>query len=114
MATRKIERENLKNYLDHFSTIMPSELVEIEIAGLDLGDQIEAEWAPLTGISYDPKDNVVVVDIDNGKLEHLVRDPVEFVVDEDDNGIHSFTIRSGDGHLHVVRLKEPKPLPEPA
>lgn len=110
MAIRQIEKDQLKDYFDHFSMIMPAELVEIEVAGLDLGDQIEAEWVPLNGISYDPKDDVVVVDLE--KTEHTVRAPAEVVVDEGDDGIHSISIKCGEGHLHVLRLKEPRKLPE--
>ncbi len=111
MTTRQIERNDLKSYLDGFSTIMPTELVEIEVAALDIGDQIEAEWAPLSGITYDPKDDVVVVDIDDGAVEHMIRSPQEFIVDEDDNGIHSFSVRDADGRLHIIKLKAPKALP---
>lgn len=42
---------------------------EIEVALLDIGDQIEAEWVPLLGITYDPKDDPVVVLLDG--LDHL-------------------------------------------
>jgi Family of unknown function (DUF5335) len=34
---------------------------EIEVASLALGDQVEAEWLPLLGIAYDPKDDLVQV-----------------------------------------------------
>ncbi len=112
MATRKIEKSHLKDYLDHFSSIMPDEQAEIEVAGLDLGDQIEAEWVTMSGISYDPKDDVVVVDINNGELQHMIRKPVDFEVTEDENGVHAFEIRCGEGHLHIVRLKTPQPAPQ--
>lgn len=114
MANQNITKENLKDYFDHFSMIMPTELVEIEVAALDLGDQIEAEWTPMTGISYDPKDDIVVVDLDNGNLQHTIRSPQEVVVDEDDNGIRSITIKCGEGHLHVLHLKQPRSLPPKA
>ncbi len=111
IATRKITRDHLKDYLDHFSSIMPAEKAEIEVAGLDLGDQIGAEWATMSGISYDPKDDVVVVDIDDGQLQHMIRHPVDFEVQEDDDGVHAFEIRCGEGHLHIIRLKSPQPGP---
>ncbi len=114
MTTHTIDRNDLEHYLDHFSGIMPTELVEIEVAGLDLGDQVEAEWVPLSGISYDPKDDVVVIDLNDGALQHMVRQPQEFVVEEDNAGIHSFSIRDNDGRLHLVKLKEPRELPEPS
>ena len=110
MATREISREQLQDYFDHFSTIMPSELVEIEVAGLELGDQIEAEWVPLKGISYDPGNDRVVVAVENS--EHTVKAPADVVVDEDDNGIRSISIKCGEVHLHVLRLKELRKLPE--
>lgn len=114
MATQEIAKEHLKDYFDHFSMIMPTELVEIEVAGLDLGDQIEAEWAPMTGISYDPKDDIVVVELEDGKVQHTIRSPQEVVVDEGDEGIRSISIKCGEGHLHVLRLKEPRALPSKA
>ena len=114
MTTHTIDRNDLEHYLDHFSGIMPTELVEIEVAGLDLGDQVEAEWVPLSGISYDPRDDVVVIDLNDGALQHMVRQPREFVVEEDNAGIHSFSIRDNDGRLHLVKLKEPRELPEPS
>jgi hypothetical protein len=39
-------------------------VAEIEVASLDLGDQIQAEWLPLIGITYDPNDDVVEVALD--------------------------------------------------
>ncbi len=111
MTTQRIDKARLKDYFDHFSMIMPTELVEIEVAGLDLGDQIEAEWVPLSGISYDPKDDVVVVDLNDGQVQHSIRAPAEVTVEEDDGGIRSLSIRCGEGHLHVLRLKAPRALP---
>ncbi len=113
MTTQHIAKDHLKDFFDHFSMIMPTELVEIEVAGLDLGDQIEAEWTPMTGISYDPKDGMVVVMLEDGKVQHTVPAPQEVVVVEDDSGINSITIKDGEGHLHVLRLKEPRALPSP-
>ena len=111
MSTQRIEKDRLKDYFDHFSMIMPAELIEIEVAGLDLGDQVEADWVPLSGISYDPKNDVVVVDLNDGQVQHSIRAPVEVEVEEEDEGIRSIGIRCGEGHLHVLRLKEPKVLP---
>ena len=39
----------------------PRRRAEIEVASLDLGDQIEAEWLPLLGITYDDKDDVLEI-----------------------------------------------------
>ncbi len=110
MATHKIEKEDLKHYFDHFSSVMPTQLVEIEVAGLDIGDQIEAEWVPLTGISYDPKDDVIVTSLDD-KLDHNIRKPKDIYVDEDDAGIHSIEVTCSEGHKHILKLRNPLELP---
>jgi len=111
MATRIIAKEDWQHYFDHLSSIMPTFLAEIEVAGLDIGDQVEGEWVPMTGISYDPKDDVLTVEIDNGKVLHNILNPQEVVVDEDDAGLHSIEVKCGHGHLHVIKLREPMALP---
>lgn len=113
MATRVLPKEDWQHYFDHLSSIMPTFLTEIEVAGLDIGDQVEGEWVPMTGISYDPKDDVLTVEIDNGKVLHNIRNPQEVVVDEDDAGLHSIEVKCGHGHLHVIKLKTPAELPPP-
>ncbi|RMG55652.1 MAG: hypothetical protein D6717_07670 [Gammaproteobacteria bacterium] len=110
MAIRELERDHWKDYFDHFSSVSGTELVEVEVAGLDIGDQVEAEWLPLAGISYDPKDDVLTIDAGE-VLQHMVRSPRVIRVDEDDSGIHSFEVEDGDGHVQVLRLKAPLALP---
>ncbi len=112
MADRVLERDHWKDYFDHFSSVTGTELVELEVAGLDIGDQVEAEWLPLSGISYDPKDDVLVVDAGEA-LQHLIRSPKAIRVQEDDSGIHSFEVEDGDGHVQIIRLKAPLALPAP-
>jgi hypothetical protein len=45
----------------------------IEVTGLGLGDQIEADFIPLVGLSYDPKNDVLAVTAEG--LEHLISHP---------------------------------------
>jgi hypothetical protein len=35
--------------------------VEIETASLKLGGQVAAEWLPMIGLSYDPKDDLIEI-----------------------------------------------------
>jgi len=53
--------------------------VEIEVASLDLGDQVQAKWLPLIGITYDPKDDVVEVALEG--LDHMIHRPREMYMD---------------------------------
>jgi hypothetical protein len=58
--TEILDKPIWKPYLDHVSkTIATGKQVLIEVASLALGDQIEAEWVPLLGIVYDPKNDLV-------------------------------------------------------
>lgn len=113
MATRFIAKEDLQHYFDHFSSIMPTEQVEIEVAGLDVGDQIAAEWVPLEGITYDSKDDIIVVDLAD-KYQHVIKSPQEVSVEEDDDGLHAIEIKCGEGHMHLLKLKQALPLPPEA
>jgi hypothetical protein len=52
------------------------------VASLDLGDQTQAEWLPLLGITYDPRDDVVDIALDG--LDHMIRKPRETTKDSVD------------------------------
>ena len=111
MATTVVEKERWQTYFDHLSSVLDTQLAEIEVAALDLGDQIASEWVPLNGITYDPKDDVLVVDLEGA--EHVIRAPREVVVDEDDAGIRSLTVVCAEQHRHIIRLRSALPLPNP-
>lgn len=112
MATRQIEKEHWTHYFNNLSNVLGTELAEIEVAGLDLGDQVEAEWLQLNGVSYDPRDDVLSLQLEG--IEHLVRGPREVYVEEDDNGLHSLEVVDGEGHRHIVKLRAALALPSPA
>jgi hypothetical protein len=61
MTTRKLNKKQWRTFFDHVSTMLEGKQAEIEVASLRLGDQIEAEWLPLLGITYDPEDDLVEV-----------------------------------------------------
>ena len=105
---RTLDKTQWETYLDNVAKHLDAEQVEIEVAGLDLGDQIETEWVPLIGISYDPKDDEVSVAVVGA--EHLVPKPAEIVVEDNVDGLHWIDIKDGDGHQHIVRLKKPLAL----
>ncbi len=114
MKTTTLEKSTWEEYLNHFSKALGACLTEVEVAGLDVGDQIEAEWIVLSGISYDPKDDIVVVDMvskDDENFEHIIRKPVELVVQEDVDGVKSLTVVDADDHKQIIHLKKPLALP---
>jgi hypothetical protein len=82
---------------------------EIEVASLDLGDQIVAEWVPLLGITYDSKDDLLDVALD--RTGHLIRHPRQIAVEERAGGLVMVAVTDADGVNQVVRLKDPLMLP---
>jgi hypothetical protein len=112
MAAEQIERTQWEPFLDNLTRFLIGKRAEIEVAALDLGDQIEAEWAPLIGITYDEKDDLIEIALE--QLDHLIPSPRAMFVDEGVGGIVVIAIDDKDGHRHIVRLKDPLALPAPA
>jgi hypothetical protein len=50
MEIRKLERDRWKAFFDLVSKGLVGKRVEVEVASMKIGDQIEAEWLPLLGI----------------------------------------------------------------
>src|SRR5882762_145619 len=113
MATlRNLPREQWRGFFDRMSKPLLGKWAEIEVAALDLGDQIVAEWIPLIGITYDSKDDLLDVALD--RANRLIRHPQEILVEEAEAGLASVAVVDADGARHIVRLKEPLGLPPAA
>lgn len=111
MAAEQIERTRWAPFFDIMTKSLTAKQAEIEVASLDLGDQIEAEWAPLIGITYDKKDDLIEIGLE--KLDHLIRSPREIFVDFDVGGLLAIEIVDADGAQQIVKLKDPLALPPP-
>lgn len=105
MQTRELDKTVWRSYFDAMSRHLPATLVEIEVAGLDLGDQIQVEWVPLLGISYDAADDSL--EIATESLGHRIRQPAAIHVAERDGRLHLVRIEDADGREQVVRLRLP-------
>jgi hypothetical protein len=112
MAVRKLERPEWHDYFDRVSKGLIGKRAEIEVASLDLGDQLEAEWVPLLGVVYDPNDDILEIALDG--LDHLVPKPREIYVDEGIAGLTSFEVVDASDVRHIVQLREPLMLPAPS
>ena len=107
-----LDKARWEKYFDHMSRILGTRLVEIEVVGLGIGDQIEADWVPMTGITYDPKDDIVEIVLEG--VDHLIHHPGEILVEEGTAGIEWLALTDASGNRQVVRFKAPLALPEPA
>ena len=112
MAVRTLEKSEWHGYFDRVSRGLLGKRAEIEVASLELGDQIEAEWVPLIGITYDPKDDVLEIALVG--LDHLIPKPRQIFVDEGLSGQSSLEVVDHAGVRHIVQLREPLTLPAPS
>lgn len=109
MATVKLEKATWQRYFDQVSKTLGGKQAEIEIASLSIGDQIEAEWVPLLGISYDPKNDLVEILLEG--LDHLVRKPREIYVEQGPLGLASMEVIDADDVRQIIKLRDPLMLP---
>lgn len=111
MTVRKLEKPEWQRYFDFLSRGFQGAQAEIEVASLSLGDQVEADWLPLLGITYDPKDDLVEVALEG--LDHLIYKPREIYFDATTAELTSLEIVDAEGVRQVVKLREPFMLPPP-
>lgn len=109
MPLTQLAKPQWQGYFDRFSRQLGSERVEIEVTGLGLGHQVEAEWIPLAGISYDPRNDLIAVVAEG--VEHLIRKPAQVYVDSDGVWVHSIEVVDAEGNRHIMTLKQPLSLP---
>src|SRR3984893_18120406 len=103
MTIRKLDKQDWHAFFDFISKLLQGKQVEIEVASLALGDQVEAEWLPLLGLVYDPKDDLVEVALD--QVDHMIPKPHEIYVDEGPGGLMSIEIVDTEGTKQIIKLR---------
>jgi Family of unknown function (DUF5335) len=111
MTIRKIDKGDWRRFFDFVSHGIEGKRAEIEVASLSLGDQVEADWLPLLGLVYDPKDDVLEVALDG--LDHMIPKPREIYVDDSAGELTSLEVIDAEGVRQIVKLREPLTLPAP-
>jgi len=111
MTARSINKADWEAFCDGVSFALAGSNAEIEVASLELGSQVEREWTPLVGISYDPEDDIIDVALE--EVDHIITQPRELIVDLDDMEVNALQITDGDGRRHLVRLRDPLLLSAP-
>jgi hypothetical protein len=111
MTTRKLDKNQWRTFFDRLSKTLEGKQAEIEVASLSLGDQVEAEWLPLHGITYDPNDDLVEVALEG--LDHMIRKPREIYLEDRTIGLTTIEVVDADGTKQVVKLREPLMLASP-
>jgi len=109
MATRLLAKPEWHFYFDRIASAMEGKRAQIEVTELRLGDQIEARWVPLLGITYDQKNDLLEIAMEG--LDHLVRKPNSITVEEGPDGLNSLEIVDADQNHQIVTLASPLKLP---
>jgi hypothetical protein len=112
MTTRKLDKRQWPTFFAGVTRMLEGKRAEIEIVSLRLGDQIEAEWLPLLGIAYDPKDDIVEVALEG--LDHLIPKPREIYIEDGTQGLLALEIVDADDVRQIIKLRDPLALPAPA
>ncbi len=109
MALTQLAKPQWQDYFDRVSKVLGAKLVELEVTGLGLGDQVEVDWLPLIGLSYDPKGDVLAVMVEG--IEHNIQHPKKIHVEQDMESLYSIEIVDAEGEHHILLLKDPLRLP---
>jgi hypothetical protein len=112
-ALRQVPKNEWRGFFDLMSKALLGKRAEVEVASLDLGDQIVAEWVPLIGITYDSRDDLLDVGFDPERNlgNRLIRRPQQIDVEEGPTGLAMVAVVDADGVRHIIRLKDPVMLP---
>ena len=114
--TNELPRDSWRIYFDDLSRGLATTRATVEIDGPDLGAQVQAEGLLLSGISYDDRDDVLVVGLSPGgaaeSLEHLVSRPQRIRVESSDAILPStIEVEDAEGERTLVRLQAAPALP---
>jgi hypothetical protein len=114
--TNELPRDRWRIYFDDLSRGLATTQATVEIDGPDLGAQLQAEGLVLLGITYDDRDDILVIGLSPGgpteSLEHLVSGPQRILVESSDTILPStIEVEDADGERTLVRLQAAPTLP---
>jgi hypothetical protein len=111
MNLSKIEKPVWKRYFEGVARQLEGMSAEIDVEAMAIGSHVQADWVPLVGISYDPKSDALSIAVEG--LGHMIKRPQTIFVDVELGRLTSFEVIDGDHVRHIVKLREPLPLPPP-
>lgn len=105
MPTRALVRADWRRYCDQVSKAIAGKRVELDVASLELGDQIEARWLPLLGIVFDARSDVLQIALEG--VGHSIVSPRKILLEETERGLVAIEIVGADDTVDTLRLREP-------
>jgi hypothetical protein len=115
-TTQEIPREAWREYFDMLARVLPTVEATVEVIGRDLGDQFVGERVLLAGISYDHKDDVLVIGLDTPgglpeEAEHVVYHPQRVMVTSLEDSSTVIDVEDAERHQTIIRYAEVPALP---
>lgn len=107
MPIRELKRDEWRTYFDDFSRDLIKEkrtdYAEIRVLSTEDGAQPETSWVPLSGLTYDHRDDLLEVQVKG--LDHLIFHPSQIYVDETSGTLGSLEIIQADGTKQIIELR---------
>lgn len=110
--TIELAKPTWQAYFDTVSRGLAGQQVAIEVAALDIGSHVAAQWLPVLGVTYDGRNDLLAVMAEG--LDHMIRHPRQIFVESEGGALHSINAIDGDGASQIIRFKEPLRLPAAA
>jgi hypothetical protein len=117
-TTQELPRAAWRPYFDDLSKALGATRATVEVDGKDLGAQTVADEMTLVGVTYDDRDDVVVIGLDAPgghveEFEHMVEHPQRIFVatGEEAGGEMAIDIQADEEHQTIIRLARPPELP---
>jgi hypothetical protein len=101
----EIDKDDFESYFEDISKFIKNQQIELGVFGLEIGDQIESEWAQLDGISYEPKTDTLFVH--TKYVDHAITGPQQVLVAESREKIHAISVKDADRRSHVLQFRSP-------
>jgi hypothetical protein len=118
ITSQEIPRERWRPYFDELTCVLGTLEATVEVIGRDVGDQIADERQVLTDITYDNRDDALIVglevpDSDVSRVEHVIEHPQRVLVatGEPPPLEVTFDIEDGDQQRWLIHLERPPALP---
>ena len=110
MQTKEIQRSEWPAFFDSFSRQHEGWLVNLEIFGLEIGDQVEGRELALEGISaeWDEGEGYLLAIMMGAKpddhITHRIARPIQVSLEQTDDGVDTaLAIRAADGTTTLLR-----------
>jgi hypothetical protein len=118
ITSQEISRDAWRRYFEALTDVLGTVEGTVEVIGRDVGDQIADERQVLTDITYDDRDDRLIVGLeapDSGgeRIEHTIEHPQRVMVatGEPPPLEMTFDVEDGEHHQWLIHLERPPQLP---